>query len=75
MVKTSFVSYLLDTTAYLITNIMEINWFILSLVFLAAIILIFILIKQNRKDEKKLEKDLNYFKKEEEVELNDEKDL
>ncbi|WP_281225458.1 hypothetical protein [Flavobacterium aquiphilum] len=54
---------------------MEINWFILSLVFLAAIILIFILIKQNRKDEKKLEKDLNYFKKEEEVELNDEKDL
>jgi preprotein translocase subunit YajC len=54
---------------------MEINWFILLIVFIGAIILIVILIKQNWKDEKKVEKDFNYFKKSEEVELNDEKDL
>ncbi|MFV8326877.1 hypothetical protein ACNQGH_13345 [Flavobacterium sp. ZS1P14] len=54
---------------------MEINWFILSIVFIGAIVLIVILIKQNWKDEKKIEKELNYFKKPDEVELNDEKDM
>jgi hypothetical protein len=54
---------------------MEINWFILSVIFIGAIVLIVILIKQNWKDEKKIEKDLNYFKKPDEDELNDEKDL
>lgn len=56
-------------------NLMEINWFILSVVFIGVIVLVFILIKQNRKDEKKIEQDLNYFKKPEEEELNDEKNL
>jgi Na+/melibiose symporter-like transporter len=54
---------------------MEINWFILSIVFIGAIVLIVILIKLNRKDEKEIEKELNYFKKAEEEELNDEKGL
>jgi preprotein translocase subunit YajC len=54
---------------------MEINWFILSVVFIGVIVLVLILIKQNRKDEKRIEKELNYFKKPEEVELNDEKNL
>ena len=54
---------------------MEINWFILSVIFIGAIVLIVILIKQNWTDEKKIEKDLNYFKKPDEDELNDEKDL
>lgn len=54
---------------------MEINWFIVSLVIFCAIILIFILIKQNRKDEKELKKELNYSKKPEETELNDEKEM
>lgn len=54
---------------------MEINWFILSLVFIGAIALIIILIKKNNKDEKEAEKELNYFKKPDEEELNDEKDL
>lgn len=51
---------------------MEINWFILSIVFIGAIVLIFYLIKKNIKDEKKMEKEFNYFKKEVEVDLNDE---
>jgi uncharacterized membrane protein len=70
-----FGSYLRNIIIHLITNIMEINWFIVSIVFLVAIILIFVLIKQDKKDEKKLEKDLNFFKKEEEAELNDDKNL
>ncbi|WP_417956507.1 hypothetical protein [Flavobacterium sp. ZS1P14] len=78
--------YLENGTTYLISfnsqqnitlnlNLMEINWFILSIVFIGAIVLIVILIKQNWKDEKKIEKELNYFKKPDEVELNDEKDM
>ena len=54
---------------------MEISWFVLSVVLFCAVILIYKLIKQNRKDEKKLEKKWNYFKKSEEIELNDEKDM
>lgn len=62
-------------TLHLNTNLMEINWLILSIVFIGAIVLLFILIKRNMKDEKKYEKELNYFEKPEEVELNDELDL
>ena len=54
---------------------MEINWFILTIVFIGAIVLIAILIKQNWKDEKKMERELNYFKKPKEEELNDDKNL
>lgn len=54
---------------------MQINWFIVSVVVFCAIILIFILMKANRKDEKKLKKELNYSKKSEEIELNDEKEI
>ncbi|MNQ45101.1 hypothetical protein D3C85_588770 [compost metagenome] len=54
---------------------MEINWFILSIVFIGAIVLIVILIKQNMKDEKKVEKEFNYFKKPDEEEINDNKNL
>ena len=54
---------------------METNWFVLSIVFIGAIALIIFLIKKNNKDEKEVEKELNYFKKPDEEELNDEKDL
>jgi preprotein translocase subunit YajC len=54
---------------------METNWFILSIVFIGAIALIIFLIKKNNKDEKEVEKELNYFKKPDEEELNDEKDM
>lgn len=54
---------------------MEINWLILSIVFIGAILLIIALIKQNINHEKKLERELNYFKKPDEEELNDEKYL
>lgn len=54
---------------------MGINWFIVSVIIFCAIILIFILIKQNKKDEKKLKKKFNYSKKSEEIEINDEKGM
>lgn len=54
---------------------MEINWLILSIVFIGAIVLIIALIMLNIKDEKKLERELNYFKKPDEEELNDNKNL
>lgn len=54
---------------------METNWFIISIVFIGAIALIIFLMKENNKDEKEVEKELNYFKKPDEEELNDEKDL
>lgn len=54
---------------------MEINWFIVSIAFIGAVVLIVMLIKQNNKDEKEFEKELNYFKKPEEEELNDERDM
>lgn len=53
---------------------MEINWFILSIVLIGAIVLIIMLIKRNNRDEKKYEKELNYFKKPDEEELNDKTD-
>jgi preprotein translocase subunit YajC len=56
-------------------NLMEMNWFIISVLIFCAIILIFLLIKLNQKDEKKLKKKLNYTKKGEETELNDERDM
>ena len=54
---------------------MDINWFIVSAVVIGAVVLILFLIRQNTKDEKKIKKELNYFKKLEEEELNDDKDL
>jgi tetrahydromethanopterin S-methyltransferase subunit E len=60
---------------HLNSNLMEINWFIVSIVFIGAIVLVVILIQKNRKDERKIEKEFNYFKKPEEEELNDEKGL
>lgn len=51
---------------------MEINWYIFSIVFIGAIVLLFFLIKRNIKDEKEMEKEFNYFKKEEELHLKDE---
>lgn len=54
---------------------MEINWFIVSVVIFLAIVLIFLLMNFNRKDEKKLKKKWNYTKKSDEVELNDEKEI
>ncbi|HEU4789334.1 MAG TPA: hypothetical protein VFS71_06595 [Flavobacterium sp.] len=54
---------------------MEINWFIVMIVLIGAIALIIVLLKQNRRDEKEIENEFNYFKKTDEKELNDEKDL
>lgn len=54
---------------------METNWLILSIVFVGAVALIVFLIKKNIKDEKEVEKELNYFKRPDEQELNDDKNL
>jgi hypothetical protein len=66
---------ILNRILLLNTDLMEINWFIVSIVFIGAVVLIVMLIKQNNKDEKEFEKELNYFKKPEEEELNDERDM
>lgn len=54
---------------------MEINWFIISAIVIGVILLVYFLIKQNKKDRKKIEEELNYTKKSEEVEINDDHNL
>ncbi|MDI1255478.1 MAG: hypothetical protein PSV16_05205 [Flavobacterium sp.] len=53
---------------------MEINWLIVLAVAVGAIVLLFFLIKKNWKDEKEVEKELNYFEKSEASETNDNED-
>ena len=53
---------------------MEINWFIISAIIIGVVLLIYILIRQNKKDRKKIEEELNYVPKKEEAEINNEKD-
>lgn len=55
---------------------MEINWVILSAVFIVVIALVVILVRKNQKDKEKLERHLHEedsFFKEEESELNNER--
>lgn len=54
---------------------MEINWLIISAIVIGVAILVYFLIKQNKKDRKKMEKELNYTKKSDEVEINDDHNL
>ncbi|MNR00070.1 hypothetical protein D3C85_1158300 [compost metagenome] len=56
-------------------KIMEINWLIISAIVIGVAILVYFLIKQNKKDRKKIEEELNYTKKSEEVEINDDPNL
>lgn len=46
-------------TSGLNTNYMEINWTIVIIVTIAAIALIYYFIRQNQKDEKKMEQEMN----------------
>jgi hypothetical protein len=45
---------ILNRILLLNTDLMEINWFIVSIVFIGAVVLIVMPIKQNNKDEKEL---------------------
>ncbi|MFB3387957.1 hypothetical protein [Flavobacterium sp. LAR06] len=54
---------------------MEINWLIISAIVIGVVILVYFLIKQNKKDRKKIEEELNYTKKSDEVEINDDHNL
>lgn len=54
---------------------MEINWLIISAIVIVVLVLVYFLIKQNKKDRKKMEKELNYSKKSEEVEINNDLNL
>ena len=54
---------------------MEINWLIISAIVVGVAILVYFLIKQNKKDRKKIEEELNYTKKSDEVEINDDHNL
>lgn len=53
---------------------MEINWFIISGIIIGVVLLLYILIKQNKKDRKKIEEELNYVEKSKEAEINNEKE-
>jgi len=54
---------------------MEINWLIISAIVIVVVLLVYFLIKQNKKDRKKMEKELNYSKESEEVEINNDLNL
>lgn len=54
---------------------MEINWLIISAIIIGVAILVYFLIKQNKKDRKKIEEELNYTKESEEVEINNDPNL
>jgi preprotein translocase subunit YajC len=53
---------------------MEINWFIIAVVIVFALVLIYFLIRQNKKEEVKLKEELNFIKKTEEAEIDNEKE-
>lgn len=53
---------------------MEVNWFIIGTILIGVVLLIYILIKQNTKDRKKIEEELNYVPEGEEAEINNEKE-
>ncbi|SDY83469.1 hypothetical protein SAMN05444397_102376 [Flavobacterium aquidurense] len=54
---------------------MEINWPIISAIVIGVALLVFFLIKQNKKDRKKIEEELNYTQESEEVEINNDHNL
>lgn len=54
---------------------MEINWLIISAIVIGVALLVYFLIKQNKKDRKKIEEELNYAKKSDEVEINNDHNL
>jgi large-conductance mechanosensitive channel len=54
---------------------MAINWFIIAAVVFGVILLVYILTKQNKKDRKKIEEELNYIAESEEAEINNEKEV
>jgi short subunit fatty acids transporter len=53
---------------------MAINWFIIAAIIIGVILLVYILIKQNKKDRKKIEQELNYVPESEEAEIDNEKE-
>lgn len=53
---------------------MEINSFIIGAIIIGVVFLIYFLIRQNKKDRKKIEEELNYVPKEDEAEINNEKE-
>ena len=54
---------------------MEINWLIISAIVIGVALLVYFLIKQNKKDRKKIEEELNYTKESEEAEINNDFNL
>ncbi|WP_337966862.1 hypothetical protein [uncultured Flavobacterium sp.] len=49
---------------------MEINWYVLSAIVIGIVLLVYFLVKQNKKDRKKIEEELNFYKESDEVEIN-----
>jgi predicted membrane protein len=60
---------------YFNINLMEINWFIITAIGIGIVLLVYFLIRQNKKDRKKIEKELNYTPESEETEINNDLNL
>jgi multisubunit Na+/H+ antiporter MnhC subunit len=54
---------------------MKINWLIISAIVIGVALLVYFLIKQNKKDRKKIEEELNYSPESEEGEINNDTSL
>jgi len=53
---------------------MEINWFIIGALIVGVVLLIYFLIRKNKKERKKMEKELNFVPKSDDAEINNEKE-
>lgn len=54
---------------------MKVNWLTISAIVIGVALLVYFLIKQNKKDRKKIEEELNYSQESEEAEINNDRDL
>lgn len=54
---------------------MEINWLTLTAIIVGVILLVYFLIRQNKRDRKKIEEELNFTSESEEVEINNDLNL
>ncbi|SNR33446.1 hypothetical protein [Flavobacterium sp. ov086] len=54
---------------------MEINNYVLTAIIIGVVLLVYFLIKQNKKDRKKIEEALNFYNESDEVEVNNDLNL
>lgn len=54
---------------------MVINWYIVTAIVIGVVLLVYFLIRQNKKDRKKIEEELNFTNESDEVEINNDQNL